>query len=82
MAILSTTMNVAALGANAADDTLNITGCPRSQASVTFTANGASDATNNQLLALSADSTATGVGIAIYNKGGEFHRNIRVIIHI
>lgn len=53
------------------DITLNLTGCPVSQTGVLFTANGASDATNNQLLALSSDSLATGLGIALYNKGGE-----------
>jgi len=53
------------------DIVLNLTECPISQTGVIFTANGASDATNNQLLALASDSTASGLGIAIYNKGGE-----------
>lgn len=52
------------------DITLNLTSCPVSQTGVMFSANGASDAVNNQLLALSADSEASGLGIAIYNKGG------------
>ncbi|MDH2898240.1 fimbrial protein [Rahnella variigena] len=53
------------------DIVLNLTACPVSQTGVMFTANGASDATNNQLLALGSDSVATGLGIAIYNKGGD-----------
>ncbi|MFP2468715.1 fimbrial protein [Pseudescherichia vulneris] len=53
------------------DIVLNLTDCPVSQTGVMFTANGASDATNDQLLALSSDSVATGLGIALYNKGGE-----------
>ncbi|TDS92768.1 MULTISPECIES: fimbrial protein [Rahnella] len=53
------------------DITLNLTGCPLSQTGVMFAANGAADATNNQLLALSADSIASGLGIALYNKGGD-----------
>jgi len=52
------------------DIVLNLTGCPASQTGVMFTAGGASDATNNQLLALSSDSEASGLGIAFYNKGG------------
>ncbi|TDN59571.1 fimbrial protein [Scandinavium goeteborgense] len=52
------------------DIVLNLTDCPVSQTGVMFSANGAADATNNQLLALSADSAATGMGIALYNKGG------------
>ncbi|WP_426785921.1 fimbrial protein (plasmid) [Rahnella variigena] len=47
-----------------------LTGCPVTQAGVVLTALGAADATNNQLLALNGDSTATGLGIALYNMDG------------
>lgn len=53
------------------DITLALTGCPLSQTGVMFAANGAPDATNNQLLALSGDSVASGLAIALYNKGGD-----------
>lgn len=52
------------------DIAINLTGCPTSQAGVMLSASGSADATNDQLLALSADSTATGLGIALYNKDG------------
>lgn len=53
------------------DINIALTACPVSQAGVMFTASGTADATNNQLLALSGDSVATGMGIAIYNKDGD-----------
>jgi major type 1 subunit fimbrin (pilin) len=53
------------------DITINLTGCPTSQTGVTLTNTGQADATNNNLLAVSGDSSATGLGVAIYNKGGE-----------
>jgi major type 1 subunit fimbrin (pilin) len=52
------------------DIVINLTSCPTSQAGVMLSASGAADATNDELLALAADSTATGLGIALYNKDG------------
>lgn len=52
------------------DITINLTECPVTQSGVMMTATGATDATNSELLGLSGDSVATGLGIALYNKGG------------
>lgn len=64
--------NFATVGSISAKQNINIalTSCPTTQAGVKLTATGAADATNNQLLALSTDSVARGLGIALYNADG------------
>lgn len=46
---------------------IHLTDCPSGIESVKFTATGAADATNNQLLGLASGSEASGFGIAIYD---------------
>lgn len=52
------------------DITIKLTDCPSTLTGVKFTAIGAADKDNNQIIALSAGSTASGLGIALYNKSG------------
>ncbi|WP_435955426.1 fimbrial protein [Dryocola sp. BD626] len=68
--IQGTTFNAVGAVSQKKDITLNLTGCPTAQTGVMFTAGGAVHADNDQLLAISSPSV-TGLGIAIYNKGGE-----------
>ncbi len=46
---------------------IRVTDCPDSVANVMMAANGTKDSTNQDLLALGADSIAHGLGIGIYN---------------
>jgi major type 1 subunit fimbrin (pilin) len=64
--------NFPAIGSISEKQNINVvlTACPTTQAGVKLTAIGTPDATNDQLLALNSDSTATGLGIALYNSDG------------
>ena len=52
------------------DVVIVLAACPATQTGVKLTTAGTPDTTNNQLLALSSNSSATGLAIAMYNKGG------------
>ncbi|MCM2444767.1 MULTISPECIES: fimbrial protein [Rahnella] len=60
------------IGSISAKKDINVvlTECPVTQSGVSLIALGAADATNNELLALNDESTAAGLGIALYNMDG------------
>lgn len=68
--VASTAFTAAGVTAAPTSFTIKLTNCPSTVTAAAVKFDGTSNTTNTQILKLSTDSTATGVGVAIYEKDG------------